>query len=87
MRRLAAGGPTVTSAEARSIAIECAAGRGTADDAVRVLGGLEDLGLVIPLQHDLVTGLLEVLCGSETGHPGTDDSGSSRHSTRLSNRC
>jgi conjugative relaxase-like TrwC/TraI family protein len=52
---LAAEGPTVSTAEARAIAFEAAAGRAAPARALEILGELQKIGIVIALEQDRVT--------------------------------
>lgn len=55
MAKITADGPTVTTVEARAIALESAPGRTSARRAIEVLGELQSAGLVIALEDDRVT--------------------------------
>jgi conjugative relaxase-like TrwC/TraI family protein len=55
IERLAAEGPTVSTAEARAIALEAAAGRAAPARALEILGELQKTGIVIALEQDRVT--------------------------------
>jgi conjugative relaxase-like TrwC/TraI family protein len=55
MRHIAADGPTVTTVEARCIALEVSAGRTSPRRAIEILGELQTAGLVIALSDDRVT--------------------------------
>ena len=55
MAKITADGPTVTTVEARAIALESAPGRTSPRRAVEILGELQSAGLVIALEDDRVT--------------------------------
>lgn len=55
MRGITADGPTVTTVEARCIALEAAPGRTSARRAIEILGELQQVGVVIALSDDRST--------------------------------